>query len=148
MALYTPSGETFDVNVVGNATGQTWAGSFTVKPLLSWRDGLAQDKLRRELLGADAQNASPDAVAMAVILSELSVRVIDAPAWWKESKGGLDLPDDEVITTIYSKMREIIDAKVAETAKDAEEARAEIKAVKAEQEAPRKVNKKVLPPAE
>ena len=60
-------------------------------------------------MGADAQNASPDAVAMAVILAELSVRITDAPAWWRESKGGLEMADDNVITAIYENVRKIVD---------------------------------------
>jgi hypothetical protein len=116
MAVFTPVGETFSLNVVGDATKTTWAGEFTVKTKLSWRDQLNMDKMRRELLGPDPQGASQDAVAQAVILSELAARLTDAPKWWTESKGGIINDADKVVEDEGEEAR----VQLAETKKVAE----------------------------
>lgn len=148
MATFTPTGEIFSISLVGDATRTTWAGQFTVKTKLSWRDQLQMDKLRREFLGPDAQGASPDAIAQAVILAELSVRVIEAPQWWFESKGGLEMCDDNVLTTIYEKTREVVIAADKQVEEEGEQARKELGAVKRAKEDPKPVvkgNRRPLP---
>jgi hypothetical protein len=150
MASFAPEGDTFDVMETGESTGKMHAGTFRVKLRLSWRDQLQQDKMRRELLGADANNANPDAVAQAIILSELSVRVMEAPEWWVKGKGGLDLYDDNVISKVYEETRKLVNAIELEKAKEADEARAEIKDIKAKSDEaipvpPKKANRKPMP---
>lgn len=145
MAIFTPETETFQFSAVGEASKTTWAGEFAVKTKLSWRDQLQMDKARRELLGPDAQGASPDAVAQAVILSELGVRIVKSPVWWTESNRGLDLVDDNVLTEIFQKVRAIIAGLDNATAKEVETARQELTEVRRAKEAPAKGNKKPLP---
>jgi hypothetical protein len=146
MAVFTPVGETFSLNVVGDATKTTWAGEFTVKTKLSWRDQLNMDKMRRELLGPDPQGASQDAVAQAVILSELAARLTDAPKWWTESKGGIDLYDDNVLTAIYEKVRKIINDADKVVEDEGEEARVQLAETKKVAEKPTpKGNRKPIP---
>lgn len=49
-----------------------------------------RDKIRRELLGNFGIDSSPRAAELAITLSELSVRLVDAPKWWKDSQSGLE----------------------------------------------------------
>jgi len=145
MAIFTPETEVFSLSVVGEASKTTWAGEFSVKTKLSWRDQLQMDKTRRELLGADAQGASPDAVAQAVILAELGVRIVKSPTWWMESNRGLDLVDDNVLTEIYQKVRTVVMGLDKAAEKEVEAARQDLADTKKVREAPVKGNKKVLP---
>jgi len=108
MATAPPAeGIAFEVHVRGNVTGKTWDGAFRAKPLLSFREQLNVDKLRRELVGPDQAGAAPEMFSTAVVLSELAFRLTDVPEWWKESKGGLDLCDPNVVEQVYKKTKAI-----------------------------------------
>lgn len=108
MATAKPAeGISFEVHVRGNITGKTWDGSFRAKPLLTFRDQLNIDKLRRDFVGTDGSNAAPEAFSTAVVLSELAFRLTETPEWWKESQGGLDLCDPNVVEEVYKKSKAI-----------------------------------------
>jgi hypothetical protein len=92
----------FTVSVTGDTSGEKWYGLFKVKTRLSHRDQLQRDKVRRELLGTDGANASVRARDQAEIFSQLAVRVVDAPSWWRDNGNGLDLADDNLISEVYS----------------------------------------------
>jgi hypothetical protein len=117
----------FDLNLVGDVTGEKWLGKFKCKLRLSHRDTLAKDNLRRQLLGGSPELATERASSLAFIASELSVRLVDAPAWWKAADNGLDLADDNVMAEVYSNCvrleRELFD----KTHKKAEDASDELK---------------------
>lgn len=120
----------FTVSVIGDTTGEKWYGMFKVKPRLSHRDQLQRDKVRRELLGADGSNASVRAKDQAEIFSQLAVRVVEAPSWWKDNGNGLDLVDDNVIADVYSAaVKAEVDA-LEETKKAGEQAVQELATVK------------------
>jgi hypothetical protein len=108
MATATPAeGTSFDIHVRGNVTGKTWDGTFRAKPLLTFRDQLNVDKLRRDLVGPNSDGAAPEAFSTAVILAELAFRLTETPEWWKESKGGLDLCDPNVVEEVYKRVKDI-----------------------------------------
>jgi hypothetical protein len=92
----------FDISVEGSKTGEKWVGKFTSKVLLSQADELNVDRRRRELLGANAIDASPGAQQRATIFAELWVRIIEAPSWWKDTAGGLELLDDEPVSAVFN----------------------------------------------
>lgn len=125
MAIKHDASVPFDLDVVGESTESTFKGAFRAKVRLSFREQLRMDQIRRELLGPDpAGNASPDAAAFAIALAELSVRIVEAPEWWKEAKGGLDLEDENVLLEVWEKVKAILKEeadKKAEAAKAAEE---------------------------
>lgn len=117
---------TFDINIIGDSTGEQWVGSFEMKLRLSHREKLLKDKIRRDLIGTNDGVASDLAVTTAEVFSLLAVSLTDkAPTWWKEKGNGLDLEDDNVVASVYEvvvkKQREIRDAleKKAEAAKAA-----------------------------
>lgn len=101
------AGVPFNVHLTGNITGKTWDGAFRAKTLLTFRDKLNADRSRRELLG-DAQGmVDGEAAAAALVISQLSVRLIEVPEWWKESKGGLDLEDPNVLEVVYKEAMKV-----------------------------------------
>jgi hypothetical protein len=93
---------TFSVNLVGSESGNPFTGSFTVKTLLSRRDHFKADEMRRLTLGGDSDHALPALQTEAFMYSQLLVRVTDSPKWWKDSNGGIDLDDPNIMPEIFS----------------------------------------------
>jgi len=112
--------EKFSVSIVGEKTGNVYAGDFTVKTVLTRRDEFIADSRRRELLGANPEGALPQLQVEAFMYGQLFVRIVQAPKFWSDAGNGIDLADLNVISKVY------------ETAKDKEEER--IKKVKAQAE--------------
>ncbi len=105
---------TFSIDIQGELTGDFYRGVFKIRTRLSHRDALRRDQIRRELLGSSPEAASPRAVSIADVMSELAVRVIEAPSFWTSNGDGLDLPDDAPVAEVYKKTLEAV-----ETAKNA-----------------------------
>lgn len=119
---------TFSVSMDGDKTGTKWHGEFTVKTLLSHRDELRRDQLRRELLGGvNPEFASIRSLNQADVFSDLAVRIIKSPSWWAESSGGLDLSDDNVVATVYSKTMDAEKEVLNRLKKDGDEASEELR---------------------
>lgn len=114
----------FSVSVVGEVTGESWKGVFKAVPRLSHRDNLRRDQLRRDLLGGKAEDASSDAINVALVFSKIWVHLVEAPSWWKDSKNGVDLLDETPVAAVYDNVtrieREAIEAlqKKTEAAKE------------------------------
>jgi hypothetical protein len=86
---------------VGSETGSIFEGKFKVKTLLSRRDQFVSDEKRRFVLGNDSQAAPPALQGEAYMIAELSVRILEAPAWWTNSNSGLDLVDENLIPLLF-----------------------------------------------
>lgn len=122
--MYTnlPKNErSFDLDVTGAATGFPYKGTFTVRCVLNIAQRHAIE-LEKSRLTADQRNPSQQLAAMSMVLAEIRGRIVEAPAWWKDSKGGAELLDDEVIYEIFSKCMDLEDAWKAELKKAGEEA--------------------------
>ncbi len=115
----------FTISVSGDASGELYRGLFKVKTLMSHRDHLDRDRLRREYLGPGAtqDNVSPRALSTAEAFSQLQVRILEAPSWWTTSNNGLSLADDNVVGEIYEAALKAEADRVAEVQKKAEEAK-------------------------
>lgn len=130
----------FYINVEGEVTGEKFPGDFEVKKRLTHADNLRKDQVRRQLLGGQSGEPSARAASIALILSELAVRIVSAPKWWTESEGGLKLEDDDVIGKVYDEAmrieREAAEARKKRAEKAVEEMRAEAAKKKAESDKP------------
>ncbi len=92
----------FSLNVTGAQTGETFRGDFVVKLSLSYADRLRKDQLRREYLGSQSPElATSEAVYLAGALAECQVRIVESPAWWRDSRNGLDLVDEVIVVELY-----------------------------------------------
>lgn len=92
----------FEINEIGIFTKELWVGKFKAKVRLSFRDQLRRDQIKCELLGSSNKDLiSPDALNQAIVFSDLSVRLIETPAWWKEKGNGLELEDPNIINKVY-----------------------------------------------
>ena len=96
------SDDTIEINEVGLYSGTPYHGVFKVKTMLSRQDRFAADEQRRRILGIDANNAMPGLQGEAMMLGQLYVRILDGPDWWKNTRFGLDLQDDNIIGTLFA----------------------------------------------
>ena len=91
----------------GEETGNSYRGDFRVKLLLTRREIGEADQIRRVLLGFNPDGASDRAAADAFVCSQLAVRVIDAPDWFKTAgQGGFELPDFLPLEKLLQKIME------------------------------------------
>jgi hypothetical protein len=121
----TPEGTLFSIHLVGDTSGKLWVGDFRAKPVLSFREKLMSDRMKRDLLGGDGLGASTEAIVSATIIGTLSARLTETPEWWKATGGGLDLADFNVLQEVYNKAMEVEKAHVTaieEAGKQAEDA--------------------------
>lgn len=98
--------ETIAISVVGNVTGRSYSGSFTVKTVMTQRDVFSADLMRRQIIGPSPENTPPiQALQLqAYMYAQVNAHTVDAPKFWKDSDGGLDLPDGNVVVAIYEEI--------------------------------------------
>ena len=100
----------FSVTVKGETSGKEYAGLFTAKTALSFRESLRQDETYRVILGVRPSEAGEYAATVAGAISYLAVRLTQSPTWWKETDGGLDLRgDDSVLVATHKACVDAID---------------------------------------
>lgn len=126
MAYAFPT-SSFVLDIVGDNTGEKFTGNFEFKQRLSWRDRIQKDTMRRSIIGDKPEGASQDVVMRAEMLAQLSVSVVDAPKFWKESNGGLDLYDDNIAIKLYEAVMEMLEKTSLDISAKGEEAKAELK---------------------
>ena|ERR1700677_2855089 len=117
----------FTIDIVGERTARTYMGKFRTKTLLTHRETIQVDNIRRSLLGADPSNSGATAGATAGVLAELSVRLIETPQWWKDSNGSMDLFDEIVLVTVMNKVQEIETEYLNSIKKQGDKAKEELK---------------------
>jgi len=93
----------------GELSGTTWAGTFKVRPVLSF-SGIAQaDADRRRFVGNPESmgSVSEEVANIAVMLSQVKARVADAPPWFRETSYLADLIDGNVLISLFSKVMDV-----------------------------------------
>lgn len=94
----------FDYKGVGDNSNTTYMGVFKVKTIISPMDFLKSDRLYRELLGKiNPHMASQQAQNYAFALSQLSVRIIEAPDFYKNKELDGSHLDSNVLIDIINK---------------------------------------------
>jgi hypothetical protein len=95
----------FEVDCVGEITGKRYEGKFTVLCSLNigQKHALALEKTR--LLG-NYPSPTEDLIGLATLLATLRTKITDGPEWWKQSRGGSTLEDEEIVVVIYEKIQE------------------------------------------
>ena len=123
------NGVEFSVNVTGETTGETFVGKFKAKQRLSHRDKLYRDERRRALLGTKSDEAPEWVQKYAEVFSQLDVRLIEAPSWWKDSAAGLDLEDDNVIVEVYKSAMKVEEDYLVQRNAETDKAKAEVEKI-------------------
>lgn len=112
--------KSFDLDYKGLITGLEYKGTFTVRCILNIGQKHAVE-LEKSRLMADQRNPTNGLVSIAVTLAEIRGRIIEAPAWWKDSKAATDFLDEDVIYEVFNRCLEIEDQWKAELKKNSEE---------------------------
>lgn len=120
----------FSISTKGDVSQLPYSGNFTVKAVLTRREQFVADQRRREIVGSFADGAIPALHSEAFMLGQLFVRIQEAPKFWTDSDGGLDLQDYNVIKEIFDKAISLQDERIASLKKQADEAAKTLKADK------------------
>lgn len=94
--------KSFQLDYTGELTGKRYEGTFTVKCVLNMAEKRKLE-IERSGLSADLNNPTGNLNAIALVVSNLRVRVTDAPDWFKQSIMSLDIIDEDVLFEVYSK---------------------------------------------
>ena len=91
------------VNIAGVKTSRVYMGDFTVKTVMSMKDEFNADLRRRQILGPSPEGTPPAANLQwrAYMYGQVHARTIEAPDFWSETEGGLDIPDENVVSAVY-----------------------------------------------
>ena len=101
-----PSKErTFEFEHVGLDTGKEYKGRFTVLCLLNVGQKHARDLEQTRLLG-NYMNPTDSLAGLAVILSNLRAKIVEAPEWWKQSASGALIDDEDALVALYRQVQE------------------------------------------
>jgi hypothetical protein len=120
----------FTMSTVGEVSGLTYAGEFSIKIRLSHRDTLKMDSIRRDLLGDFSEGASSDAIDLANVIAFLGVHVLSAPSWWRDAGNGLDLEDGNVLKSVIEGIRKIKEADQKDRDQRTQKAKEDLAAIK------------------
>jgi len=120
---------TFTFNCLGETSRQTWAGDFTVKPILSFSSMAAVDIDRRRFMGNPQDEATvPEEIrSIAAMISQIKHRVSKCPTWVVESNYLADMVDGNVLVELFKKVIEVEEKYREELTKKANDAMAEMK---------------------
>lgn len=122
----------FSISVVGDESGTPFSGDFTVKTLLSRKEHLQADRIRRELIGPNPTDASARSVSDSIMFSQLAVRIVKAPKWWTDADNGTELADTNVVEEVFTLAIKKENERKEEVKNAAEEAAKRLKKGKAE----------------
>lgn len=99
--------EQFSLDSTGELSAQKYYGTFDCLKRLTHAKQIARDRIVREILGPNPQDASNRARNQAEIVAQMQVCLVSAPDWLKNARYGLDLIDDNVIAEISDRIDEI-----------------------------------------
>ena len=96
-----PMEAVLEIDVVGEDDGQHYRGEFTYRrPTLRDKAKIAIDFAK---LKKDAENLNDDVSLLLFMSSHLKTTIVEAPKWFIDSNGGLDLYSANILTEIYVK---------------------------------------------
>lgn len=117
----------FNVKSTGDVTGTVYEGLFECKTKTSLSAGLKEGEMVRRLLGSNSQEASNDDRQIAQAIAYLAFRVTKAPQWWKDSAGGQELEDLNVLVDVHNAAMKAVVAEYEKLSKEAEKAQPVLK---------------------
>lgn len=91
--------KTFKVDITGEVSFNKWQGDFTVACVLNIGQK-HQIEVEKTRLIADLSNPTEKLLGLSVIISNLLVRIKEAPKWW-DMASGLDLLDENVALEVF-----------------------------------------------
>lgn len=111
----------FEIHEVAEEDQESYIGEFRCKCLLNPIDNIEADRLYRNLLGDYSYAASDRAKNSAFALSQLKVRLVEYPEFWKSPNvGGGHIPYS-ILMTVLEKAIEAQEQFIEQKRKDKEE---------------------------
>lgn len=132
MVLNDP--KSFSIDVEGSITKRRYEGVFKVRPLLTHRQKLQRDEMKRQLLGAMPESATNDAFKTAVIFSKIWIHLVEAPSWWKDAANGIELLDEEPVSAVVDKIVDIENEVMGKIVQEGSKAKEGLVAISKKQE--------------
>lgn len=116
------------VNIVGDVTKTNYVGEFLFKTMLSHSDQFVVARKRKQLVGDNKEEDLPLVLReKALIISQLSARIVQAPEWW--GNDGSELLDTNVILDIFEKAVECENDEIAKLQGSAEKAKVSLETI-------------------
>ena len=95
----------FDIDIVGDTTFKRYQGQFTVRCVLSAGQRHSMELEKSRLMGTSPQPTDA-LIGLSEVLGTLRTKIVEAPEWWKQSFGGSNLSDENVLMELYAKIAE------------------------------------------
>ena len=92
---------TFHFKGKGLTTGETYEGDFTVACVLSNSEQM-EVAIRTSRYGGGEKNLPEQFKLTNRVFAELDMRVKKSPTWWKESNGGWELHDANIVHEVFA----------------------------------------------
>jgi hypothetical protein len=131
-----PDNTEFTVDEWGDTTAEHLQGKFDLKLVLTHKEQLARDELRRLYIGSfNSATPSPRASNQAELFAEINIRIRGdkgAPSWWKDAEMGLLLKDDNIVMSINTKLNDALKDRDEKVKKAIAEARGDVKTLNAQ----------------
>lgn len=86
--------------------GKKYDGQFTVLCSLNIGQKHMLELEQTRLLGNYAA-PTPGLEGLALVLSNLRIKIIDGPNWWLQSAGGSNIDDEDALVSLYRKLEEV-----------------------------------------
>lgn len=96
--------KTFDFDFT-TSLGKQYTGIFTVKCLLNIGEKHQMELEKTRLLG-NYSNPTEELYGIATVLSSLRAKLTDSPDWWKQSRAGANLEEEDLLVALHNKVLE------------------------------------------
>jgi hypothetical protein len=94
----------FSVDVEGETTFKRYDGQFTVRCVLNMGQKHAMELEKTRLLG-NYSSPTEGLAGIAVIFANLRAKITDGPEWWKQSAGGSNIKDENILVELYTNLQ-------------------------------------------
>ena len=83
--------------------GNLMEGQFAIKCRLTMRERHLMELEKSRILGGH-QNPTNGLMGISVMVATLNAHVKDAPNWWKQCNGGMDLEDENIVVSLFDRV--------------------------------------------
>jgi hypothetical protein len=97
--------KSFHYKRLGEKTGREYEGTFTTRCVLNFQEKRLLE-IEKSTITADLSNPTSNLSAIAEVVANLRIRLVEAPDWFKQCIRSLDLLDEEIYFEIYGKCLE------------------------------------------